>query len=121
MLENLSIHLPKQEPVLCSRLIARKISDKNASEYQAGGDSKRENLCQHDSERVNKTTPSIKLGQMVATEDPSSEQKIHLHPNLDGEKYIRKFDDPAKKNRAAERERARILQSSIGQDLCKIW
>ena len=75
----------------------KKNSDKNASEYQAGGDSKRENLCQHDSERVNKTTPGIKLGQLVATEDPSSEQKIHLNPNPDGEKYIRKFDDPAKK------------------------
>ena len=36
-------------------------------------------------------------GQLVATGDPSSEQKVHLHPNLDGEKYIRKFDDPAQK------------------------
>ena len=33
----------------------------------------------------------------VATEDVSSETKVHLHPNADGEKYIKKFDDMAKK------------------------
>ena len=26
----------------------------------------------------------------------SSEKKVHFHPNADGEKYIRKFDDPVK-------------------------
>ena len=52
----------KQKPVHCSAMIARKMFDKNATwtiyhavpppEYQAGGVSKRENLCQQDSERV---------------------------------------------------------------------
>ena len=51
----------KQKPVHCSRLIARKISDKNTDidyhavpppEYLAGSGSKWENLCQQDSQRV---------------------------------------------------------------------
>ena len=96
-----------------------KIGDKSADvdhhavpppEYQAGGDSKREDLCQQGSGRVTRATPAgSSSGQVeaagvpssggpVATEkDSSSEKKVHLHPNTDGEKYIRKFDDPAKK------------------------
>ena len=65
-------------------------------EYQAGGDSKRENLGQQYSERVTWTTPrasssgqleaagASSSGRLVATEDPSSEKKVHLHPNDDG-------------------------------------
>ena len=36
-------------------------------------------------------------GRPVAAEDPSntSEGKVHLQSNTDGEKYIQKFDDPA--------------------------
>ena len=74
-----------------------------------GGDSRRENLCQQDSARANKTTPrtsssgqleaagASSSGRLVATEDLSNEMNVHLHPNTDGENYIRKFDDPAKK------------------------
>ena len=69
-----------------------KISEKNANvvchavlppEYQAGGDSKREDLCWPDSERSNEhDARSIKLpasggsssGRPVATEDPSREK-----------------------------------------------
>ena len=91
----------KQKPVHCSGLIARKISDKNGDmdchavpppEYRAGGDSKREDLCQHDSERVNKTTPGApNSGRQVAAEDPSNtcERKVDLQPHTEGEKYIK--------------------------------
>ena len=77
-------------------------------QYQPGGDSKSENLCQQDSIRVSKVTlrasSSRQLeaagvsssGLLVATEDPSNGKKVHLHPNTDGEKYIRKFDDLSK-------------------------
>ena len=70
--------------------MARKMSDKNADmdyhavlppEYQAGGDSKRENLCRQDSGRVNKTTlgPSSS-GRPITTEI------LQVHrPNIDGE------------------------------------
>ena len=95
----------KQKPVHCSAMIAREIDDENADmdyhavpppEYQAGGDSKRENLCQQFSERVTWTKPGASSsgqleaagasssGRLVATEDPSSEKKVHLHPNDDG-------------------------------------
>ena len=60
-----------------------------------------------DSERVNTTTPGASSsGQLetrgasssrrpVATEDLSSGKKVHLRPNIDGQQYIKKFDDPA--------------------------
>ena len=52
-------------------------------EYQAGGDSKRESLCQQDSQRVTrKTTGASNIGRPVATEDSSSEKKVN--PNNDG-------------------------------------
>ena len=107
-----------QKPVHCTGLLARKISDKNADmnhdavpppECQAGGDTRRDNLCQQDSARVNKTTPRASSsgqleaagpsssGRLVAAEDPSIEKKVHLHPKTHGEKYIRKFDDPVRK------------------------
>ena len=68
-------------------------------ECQAGGDSRRENLCQQDSERVNKTTPGASLGRPIVTEGPSCRKKVHLHPNTEREKYIRKLDDPAKNSK----------------------
>ena len=95
----------KQKQIHCSAMKAREIDDENADmdyhavpppEYQAGGDSKRENLCQQYSERVTWTTPrasssgqleaagASSSGRLVATEDPSSEKKVHLHPNDDG-------------------------------------
>ena len=67
----------KQTPVHCS---ARKISDKNADmdchtahppEHQAGGDSKREELCQHDSERQDDASSS---GQLETRGSPSSKR-----------------------------------------------
>ena len=90
-----------------------KISEKNANvvchavlppEYQAGGDSKREDLCWPDSERSNEhNARSIKLpasggsssGRPVATEDPSREKKVRLHSNTAGEQYIKKFNEVA--------------------------
>ena len=77
-------------------------------EFRGAGFSKRQDLCQQDSERVSRTTPGTSSsGQLeaagasssrrpVAAEGPSSEPKVHLHPNTDAEKYIRKFDDAAK-------------------------
>ena len=109
MPEDLSLHRRAQQrkPGHCSGLSARKISDKNADmdyhaillpQYQAGRDSKRENLCQQDSERANKTTPGTSSSwRPVAREDPSSEKKVHFHPNTDREKYMRKVDHPANK------------------------
>ena len=76
-------------------------------EYQAGGDSKREDLCQQDSDRVIRTTPGASSsGQLeaagvsssrrpVATEEPSTKKNVHLHPDTEWRKYIKKFDDPA--------------------------
>ena len=64
---------------------------------KAAGDSKRENLCQQDSDRVTSRTPGASTsGQLeaagapisvrpVATEDSSSGEKSHLHPSIDGE------------------------------------
>ena len=129
----------KQKPVHCSGLIARKITDKCADmdnhavpppEYQVGGDSNRENLRQQDSERVTRTTTgSSSSGQLeaagasssarlVATEDPSNtgERKLHLQTTTDGEKYIKKFDDPAKNfNPQSEEEHESYNQSKMWQ------
>ena len=91
-------------------------------EHQAGGDSKRESLCQQGFERVTKTTSGASSSRRpVATEDLSSEKKGHLHPNTEGEKHVKKFDDVAKNFEPQSEERARILQSNIKQFLCKIW
>ena len=96
----------KQKPDHRLAMTARKISDKNADmdyhavrppEYQAGGDSMRENLSQQDSERVYQTTPGASSsgqlaaagasssGRPVATEDLSSAKKFHLPSNTDGD------------------------------------
>ena len=128
----------KQKPVHCSAMIAREIDDESADmdnhavpppEYQAGGDSKRENLCQQYSERVTWTTPGASSsgqleaagasssGRLVATEDPSSEKKVHLHPNDDG----RNTSGSSGSCTQFQAGGARILQSSIGQYMCKSW
>ena len=131
----------KHKPVHGSGRITRKVSDKNADmdyhavappEYRAGGDSKRENLCQQDSQRVNMTTTGTSSSRqletagasskrLVATDELSSEKRVHLHPNIDGEKYIRKLDEPAKNLKSAERGGARILQSSIEHYMCQVF
>ena len=95
-------------------MTVRKINDKNADmdrhaalppKHEAGGHSKREDLCQPDSERVVKTTPGAlssgqlemagpsSSGRLVATEDASitGETKVHLQSITHGEKYIRTF------------------------------
>ena len=99
-------------------------------EHQAGGDSKRQNWCQQDSERVNTTTPGASSSgqletrgasssrRLVSTEDLSSGKKVHLRPNIDGQQYIKKFDDPAEN---LKRGGARILQSSVEHYLCQIF
>ena len=73
----------KQKPIHCSKL---KNADMDHAilpqEYQT--DSNRENLCQQDSRRITKTTPrTSNSGRPAATEDPSGEKKIHLHPNAE--------------------------------------
>ena len=113
----------KQKTVHCSGLLARKISDKNADmdhhavrppEYQAGGDSRRENLCQQDSARVNKTTPrASSSGQLDATEDPAVENIVHLHPNTAGDKYSKKFHDPAKNFKPQNKEEHEIYNQVL--------
>ena len=107
----------QKKSVYCSGMMARKINDKNADmdyhavpppEIRGAGFSKCQDLCQQDSERVSRMTPGTSSsGQLeaagasssrrpVATEDPSSGRTVHLHPNTDGNTYIRKFDDAAK-------------------------
>ena len=107
----------KQKPVRCSGLITRPTRDNNVDmddhavlppPYQAGSDSKREDLCQPDFDRIWKMTPgpsssgqlettgASSSGRPVATEDVSSGKKVHFHSNTHGEQYIKKFDDPAK-------------------------
>ena len=83
-------------------------------EYLAGGDSKRENLCQQDSERVTKTTPGACSGRQVPTEGPSSEKKVHLHQILI-EKIQQEVRRSCKEFQSAQRGIARFSQSSIGQ------
>ena len=56
-------------------------------------------------------------GRPVATEDPASEKKVHIQSNTDGEKYIRKFIDPAKNLQPQSVEEHKNLQSSIGEYL----
>ena len=107
----------KASPLLrtaCER--ERETSDKNADmdchavpppDFQAGGDSKRDilPLSAWKSQPNDATSSSRQLEaaglsssrRLVATEDLSNEKKVHLHPDTDGEKYIRKFDDLAKK------------------------
>ena len=68
-------------PVHCPGLIAREISDKNADmdyhavpppEYQAGGDSKRDNLCRKYCESVSKTTPGASNSEQLEAAGGSS-------------------------------------------------
>ena len=75
----------KQNPVPCSGLIARTLDDNNADvdcravpppEHQAGGDSKRENRCQQDSERVNKTTPGASSSRQLEAAGGSSSRRL---------------------------------------------
>ena len=89
--------------------------------------------CQQDSERFFITmTGESSSGQLAAavasssawpvvTEDPSCEKKVHLQSNTDGDKYIRKFDDRAKKFKPQSQEEHEFLQPNIGQYLCKHW
>ena len=85
-------------------------------EYQAGGESKSEDLCQQVSERGNKTTPGAsssrqldtpgasRSGWPTATEDLSSGKKVYLRPNTDGEMHMKMFDDPANNVKAQSEE-----------------
>ena len=111
----------KQKPVCCSRLIVTRIGDKNANvdnhavlppDYKAGGDSKREELCQQNPQTFTflATGASSSFGRAAATEE-----KMHLHPNTDGEKYIRKFDDPAQNFQPQSEEEHDFVPSSIEQ------
>ena len=98
-------------------------------EHRAGGDSKREDLCRQDSERVTKTTPGASssrqlgtprassCGRPFATEDSSSEKKVHLHPHTDGEQYIKKVDDLAKSFKPRSEEEHEI-HNQIKNSVC---
>ena len=128
MSENLSPHRPARSK---SQLIAQDHHAVLPPEYQAGGDSKREDLCQPDSERANEyDARRIKIrvnraggsssGRPVATQD-SREKKVHLHPNTDGENYIREFDDPANIFQPHSEEEHEFCNQVFGEFLCKIW
>ena len=127
-------------------LIARKLNDKNAdmdyhvvppTDYKAGGDSKREELCEQDPEQftITATGASSFPGRLEATgaasssgrpkgeRDPSNagDGKVYTQTNTGGEQHIRKFDDPAKKLQALEPGGTSILHDGVAQHLCKIW
>ena len=70
----------KQKPIHQAVMIAKKINDKNADmdyhavptpKYRAGGDSRRENLCEQDSERVYITTPGASSSRKLDTPSTS--------------------------------------------------
>ena len=128
----------KQKPVRCTGLIASALIDKYADMWT---------ITQYFHQNIKlEATPSVKTyvskilkewttrrqehqalvnwkrlehQAPVAAEDPSSDKKVHLHPNTDGENYISKFDDPAN-YKPHSTERARISQSSVEQFMCKI-
>ena len=68
-------------------------------DYKAGGESKREELCQPDPQNITITATGVasSSGRREATRDPlnACEGKVYLQTNT-GEQYIRKFEDPAK-------------------------
>ena len=67
----------------------------------------RENVCQQNSQRVTRTMIGASSSwRPVATEDPSSEEKVHLHPNTDGHQEVRRS---CKHKQDADRGGARIL------------
>ena len=88
------------------------------AEYQAGGDSRRENLCQH--ERVNQTTrrasSSTQLeaagpsssGRLVAAEDPSNEKESSSSSKNSWGEIHQEVRRSCKEVRAPERGGARI-------------
>ena len=90
-------------------MIARKLNDKNADmdhhavpppDNKAGGDSKREELCQQDPKQVTMTATlaSSSSGRPEAIRDPMScgEGKVYPRTNTDGERHMRNIDDPEK-------------------------
>ena len=72
----------KRKPVHCSAMIARRFNDKNADmdfyavsppDYEAGGDSKREELCQQDPHTftITATGASSRSGRATGSHDRS--------------------------------------------------
>ena len=78
-------------------MITRKLNDKNADVdyhaahppgYKAGGDSKREELCQEDPEQLTITaTGASSSGRPKVVRDPfnGGEGKVYFQANTDGE------------------------------------
>ena len=128
----------KQKRVHCSGLIARQISDKNADmdchavpppnnlKLEATPNVK---TCQQDSERVHKATPAASSfgqlytlgasssGRPVVTEELSRGKVVHLRPNTDGEKYVKKFNGPAK-NFKPQSEEEHEFYNQISNSIC---
>ena len=110
----------KQKPFHCTAKIARKLNDKNASvdyravpppDNEAGGDYKREDPCQQDSQRSSTTASGASSsGRLEPTgvtssarrpgtmRDPlnTGEREGFPPTNTGGEQHIRRFDDPAR-------------------------
>ena len=140
VLENLSLHRLARirSQFTAQDWLQEKNSDSNADmdcyavpppEYQAGGDSKRENLCQQDSEESTRRRLEHQApGNWKRLEHQApGDQLLQKIPQLNRELIFNqiltetwKFDDPAKRKQAAERGEARILQSRIEQYMCKI-
>ena len=106
----------RQKPVRCTTITARRLNDKNADmdchavpppAHKAGGDSKREELCQQDPQTftIMATGAAPSSRRQEAMRDPlhPGEGKVFPQTNTDGEQYIRKSDDPAKASKLRTR------------------
>ena len=99
-------------------------------DYKAGSDSKRDERCQQGPSQctITATGASSRSGRpqaiaavsssrrSAATKDPfnAGEGKVVLQRNTDGERYIRKFDDP-EKLQASKPGGMRILHDGVAQ------
>ena len=115
MLENFPLHRQArskrqfiaQREKLATRMLTWTITQHIRPEHQAGGGAKREELCQHDSERQDdasslRTTGNSRIIEFQATQLP---RKIF------GEKDIREFHGPAKNFKP---------QSEVKHELCHL-
>ena len=128
----------KQNPVHCSATTARKSNDKNADkdyhavlspEYQAGGDSKRENMCRQDSvwKRHQYEARNIKLqttgsGWSIEFVATGCYRRFFKWEESSSSSYIKKFDDPARKFEPQREEEHTIFFNQVLDRKCaRFW
>ena len=93
-------------------------------EYQVGGDSKREKLCQPDLQKITITaTGASSYGRLEARRDPfnAGEGKAYPQTNTDGEPYTRKFDDPTKSFEPQHQKEQEFFTMVLHSIWTKFW